>query len=195
MSAGHAVSATFTAQRTLTVTTSGSGTGTVTGPGIDCGGAGHTDCIETYADGTSVTLSAASGSDSTFGGWDGDCSGTGPCSLTMSANHGVTAAFAKNSPPPPPPPPNTKISKAIINQAKNSATFKFSFSGGVKARASQGFQCALVKKKGGKPKFKACASPRKYRHLKPHRYVFEVRAFDAAGRDPTPAKKKFRIKP
>ena len=30
-----------------------------------------------------------------FAGWSGDCSGTGTCVLTMSANHTITAAFAK----------------------------------------------------------------------------------------------------
>ena len=198
MSSDHSVSATFDAnpppqQRTLTVTTGGSGSGTVTGPGIDCGGSGHTDCTETYADGSSVTLNAAATSSaSTFAGWGGDCSGTGTCSLTMSADHTVSATFDANQPP---QPPNTKLKKAIIDQANNSATFKFGFTGGVKAKAARGFQCALVKNKRAKPRWKACKSPKTYRHLKPHRYAFAVRAFDAAGKDPTPAHRTFRIKP
>ena len=49
-------------------------------------------------------------------------------------------------------------------------------------------------RKHAKPKFKRCKSPKTYKHLKPHKYVFEVRAVSAAGKDPTPAKKKFRIK-
>jgi hypothetical protein len=45
-----------------------------------------------------------------------------------------------------------------------------------------------------KPRFRGCKSPKIYKHLKPHKYLFEVRAFDAAGKDSTPAKKKFKIK-
>jgi hypothetical protein len=90
-------------------------------------------------------------------------------------------------------PPDTKISRATIDQANNSATFKFNALGGTAAKAKSGFQCALLKKKGGKPSFRACASPKRYKHLSPHVYTFEVRASDAAGKDTTPAKRKFRI--
>jgi hypothetical protein len=55
-------------------------------------------------------------------------------------------------------------------------------------RQVTGFQCALVK-----PSFSACRSPKTYKHLKPGKYTFEVRAFNAAGADPTPAKKSFTI--
>ena len=81
--------------RTLTVQTQGTGTGTVTGPGINCPG----DCTETYADGQQVTLTATPDSGSSFGGWTGDCSGTGACQLTMGADKQATATF---NPPPPP---------------------------------------------------------------------------------------------
>lgn len=79
--------------RTLAVTPpSGTGTGAITGTGISCPG----DCTETYPDGTAVTLSANPTGGSTFAGWTGDCSGTGPCNLTMTANRSVSAVF--NSP-------------------------------------------------------------------------------------------------
>ena len=79
-------------QRTLTVSPTGTGTGTITGPGINCPG----DCTESYADGTEVNLSASPGGGSTFTGWTGDCSGTGPCQVTMSANRNVQAGFDSN---------------------------------------------------------------------------------------------------
>jgi uncharacterized repeat protein (TIGR02543 family) len=41
-----------------------------------------------------VTLTATPSSGYVFSGWTGDCSGTSTCSLTMSANHNVTATFA-----------------------------------------------------------------------------------------------------
>ncbi len=83
--------------RTLTVQTQGAGTGTVTGPGISCPG----DCTETYANGQQVILTATPAAGSSFGGWSGACSGSGPCQLTMDADKQATATF--NSSPDPPP--------------------------------------------------------------------------------------------
>jgi len=76
---------------TLTVSKSGTGSGTVTSSpaGISCG----SDCSEAYNSGTSVTLTAAAASGSTFAGWSGACSGTGSCTLTMDSNKSVTATF------------------------------------------------------------------------------------------------------
>jgi hypothetical protein len=73
----------------LTVGLTGSGTGTVTGPGVNC----PVDCNETYPAGTVVTLTATPDSASTFIGWSGACSGTGPCTLAMNADQSVTARF------------------------------------------------------------------------------------------------------
>ena len=75
----------------LVVTTDGNGTGTVTSipTGIDCG----TTCSATFDDGTPVDLTATPGVGSTFAGWSGDCSGMEQCSVTMDADHAVTATF------------------------------------------------------------------------------------------------------
>src|SRR5438067_340031 len=70
---------------TLQVTRQGSGSGTVTSNpgGISCG----TDCAEPYPAGTTVTLTARAAGGSAFRGWSGGgCSGTGTCTLTLSAN-------------------------------------------------------------------------------------------------------------
>ncbi len=77
----------------LRANVAGSGTGTISGDGIACPG----DCSEQYEPGASVTLTAAATGGSTFAGWSGDCSGTGPCQVTMSADRTVTATF---NPPP-----------------------------------------------------------------------------------------------
>lgn len=93
MTAARAVTASFsTVNFPLTVTRAGAGTGTVTSApaGISCG----TDCAESYAQNTAVTLTAAAGSGSLFSGWSGACTGTGSCSVTMSAARNVTATFA-----------------------------------------------------------------------------------------------------
>ncbi|WP_295443585.1 C1 family peptidase [uncultured Thiodictyon sp.] len=75
----------------LNVTLAGTGSGSVSSApvGIDCG----SDCVESYNATTSVTLSAAASGGSTFAGWSGACSGTGACTLAMSADHSVTATF------------------------------------------------------------------------------------------------------
>ena len=176
-----------TTQRTLTVIKSGSGAVSSSPAGIDCGAT----CAAAFDGGTSVTLTPTPATGSTFSGWSGGCSGTGSCQVTMGSDQTVAAAFTAN---PPGTPPNTKISKAKIDQATGSATFKFRAAGGSKAKATSGFQCALIKKRHAKPKFRDCKSPKKYRHLKPRKYTFEVRAFDPVGKDTTPAKKAFRIK-
>ncbi|MBK8536966.1 MAG: hypothetical protein IPL59_18855 [Candidatus Competibacteraceae bacterium] len=73
----------------LTVSKAGTGSGTVTGTGINCG----SDCTESYASGTSVILTATADTGSTFAGWNGACSGTGNCMLTMSAVKSAAATF------------------------------------------------------------------------------------------------------
>jgi YVTN family beta-propeller protein len=85
--------------RTLTVAKAGAGAGSITSApgGIDCGSA----CSASFADGTSVTLTASAASSSTFSGWSGACTGTGACNVTMDAARSVTATFALAPPPEP----------------------------------------------------------------------------------------------
>ncbi|MGI8518497.1 MAG: InlB B-repeat-containing protein [Acidimicrobiia bacterium] len=75
----------------LTVSKAGTGSGTVTSSptGIKCG----SDCTQTYAAGTTVTLTAKVGRGSTFGGWSGACTGTGSCVVSMTEARSVTATF------------------------------------------------------------------------------------------------------
>ena len=93
MSSAQSVTATFAAAPTysLTVAKTGTGTGTVTSSpsGVSCGAT----CSYTFAAGQVVTLAEAGLAGSTFTGWTGDCTGTGACSVTMSAVHNVTADF------------------------------------------------------------------------------------------------------
>ena len=77
---------------TLAVAKAGTGIGSVTSApnGIACGN----DCSQAYAEGTTVTLNPTAGAYSSFAGWSGDCSGSGACTVTMSADRSVTANFA-----------------------------------------------------------------------------------------------------
>ena len=80
------------AAHALAVSHAGSGAGTVTSSpaGISCPGA----CSHSYTQGTTVTLTPAAAPGSTFAGWSGGgCSGTGTCTVTMSADQSVTATF------------------------------------------------------------------------------------------------------
>ena len=102
MDAAKTASVTFQLiPRNLTVATAGTGTGTVEdGPegDIDCTLNAGT-CSDTYPHGTSVTLTATSDSNSTFGGWSGadsaECAApTNPiCTLSMVAAKSLTATF------------------------------------------------------------------------------------------------------
>jgi uncharacterized delta-60 repeat protein len=91
MSTDHAVTATFQADKTLTVTKSGAGTGTITSTpaGISCGAS----CSHSYRYGSTVTLTATPAAGSSFAGWSGACTGTGTCSITTDADKTVTTAF------------------------------------------------------------------------------------------------------
>ena len=85
-----------TTPTTVRVSRFGSGAGSVLSspPGIDCGN----DCIEPYASGTVITLVPFPAEGSVFAGWSGDCTGTSSCTLTIDADHSVTATFrARNA--------------------------------------------------------------------------------------------------
>jgi hypothetical protein len=86
--------------------------------------------------------------------------------------------------------PDTKITKAIIHSGAHTAAFTFKPVGPY----SMGFRCALKKAKK-KAAFTSCPSHKKYAHLAPGRYTFEVAAVGPGGADPSPAKKTFRISP
>ena len=79
----------------LSVTTSGSGTVASAAAGINCGAA----CGGSYPSGTSITLTATSTNGSTFAGWSGACTGTGPCTVAMTATRSVTATFTGGNGP------------------------------------------------------------------------------------------------
>ena len=94
MTAARNVTATFTANTyALAVSVTGSGTVTSSPSGINCG----SDCSENYASGASVTLTAAPASGYAFSGWSGSgiaCSGTGSCTVSMTAARSVVATFS-----------------------------------------------------------------------------------------------------
>jgi len=93
MNAAKSVTATFIAPYTLTITTSGTGSGTVTASSGTISWSGNTGTAS-YNSGSTVTLTATPSTGSTFTGWSGGgCSGTGTCTVSMTAAESVTATF------------------------------------------------------------------------------------------------------
>ena len=85
----------------VTVTTTGTGSGSVVSSpaGITCPGT----CVQSYAAGTVLTLTATPATGSSFTGWSGSsCAGTAACVLTGNTPVSVTAAFALNGTAPTP---------------------------------------------------------------------------------------------
>jgi hypothetical protein len=89
---GSPVSDVHGPQNPLAVFLSGSGHGTVQSNvgGISCG----TSCGALYDSGTSVTLSATPDAGQVFAGWSApECTGAGPCTITMNAARSIVARF------------------------------------------------------------------------------------------------------
>ena len=175
----------------LSVNREGTGSGSVSSQpaGIDCG----STCSAPFPPGGSVTLTAAPAAHSEFIGWSG-CASTvsDTCRVENSENREVTATFAleKTLEPPSVPLPNSTITAATVRKAKHTVTFRFrgEFS-------PLRFQCKLIKpgRKRSTTNFSLCTSPKTYTRLKPGGYTFEVRAINAAGPDPSPATRRFRL--
>jgi phospholipase C len=94
LSASQQVTATFNLLPpvTLNVSLAGTGTGTVSSSpsGISC----EPTCSASFPYGTQVTLTETPGTNSSFSGWSGACSGNNTsCMLTLTTNQQVTATF------------------------------------------------------------------------------------------------------
>jgi uncharacterized delta-60 repeat protein len=194
----------------LTVSRAGTGSGTVTGAGINCPG----DCSEQSDPGaTSNDLMAVPAAGSVFAGWEGnpDCDPPADpeCFISVGADTTVTARFnlaatttttaitttttttTTASDIDPPETTITKGPKKKTTKSKAKLTFTSDEPGST-------FECLLKGKKVKKKlkKFKPCSAKAKYKKLALGNKQFQVRATDPAGNvDPTPAKKKWKVKP
>lgn len=104
------VNATFSPAQQLTVTVAGTGGGTVTSspPGINCSGG---VCRWMFPTGTPVVLTATADTHSIFSSYGQDCSGSS-CSVTMNADHAVTATFS----------PGFNLSIALTGKGRGTVT-------------------------------------------------------------------------
>lgn len=80
--------------------------------------------------------------------------------------------------------PQTKITK--FKRRGHRAKVRFTATG---TKEAVTFKCKLDKRR-----WRPCRSPKKYKHLKAGRHVIKVRAFAGGQQDPTPAKRKFRVR-
>ncbi len=178
------VTATF-ARKThnLIVSKGGNGSGTVASEpvGIGCGAI----CSARFDEAASVTLTATP--NHSMVSWSGCTSAAAnTCRVEdIEGNREVTATFTQA--------PETTLTTATIDRNKRRATFRFSAS-----LVASSFQCELIGAKAAHNKkpaaaFSSCTSPKTYKHLRPGRYTFEVRALNSAGPDLTPVRRKFKI--
>lgn len=77
----------------FTASVQGSGAVTSTPAGIACGSGQPGPCTASFGDGASVSLTPAADPGWVFSGWTGDCTGAGPCVVTMDRARSVTATF------------------------------------------------------------------------------------------------------
>ncbi len=77
--------------QTLTVGVGGNGSVASLDGFINCPGV----CTHTYPPNTQVTLNATPGPGSIFVGWNGACTGTGPCTVSMTQDLTVNAVFSE----------------------------------------------------------------------------------------------------
>jgi hypothetical protein len=82
---------TLTTSYGLNLTRSDGGSVTSVPPGINCGG--DTGCRAAFKRTISVRLTANATNGYTFGGWSGDCSGGGGCTVSMTVSRTISAAF------------------------------------------------------------------------------------------------------
>ena len=106
---GAATPAVAAKPETLTVVVLGSG-GVVSKPaGIDCPGT----CTATFAAGTKVVLTPELKDGSSFLHWGAPCSGTGACTVRLSALTAVAAQFSAGAKPHPHPQPHQTTAVAV----------------------------------------------------------------------------------
>ena len=91
LSSDESATAMFAPAGNQTLTVAVTGPGSVTGMNLSCPGS---NCMQSYAPGTMVTLAASPDASASFTGWSGDCTGTSACTVTMDQARNVTATFA-----------------------------------------------------------------------------------------------------
>lgn len=120
-----------------------------------------------------------------FTGWEGACSGTAACELTMSEERKVTVNFLDQGPPLVPT-ITTPAKDAVVQQPPGSGVVvHFNHSGDA---YTWQFLCRL-----NTSDYRVCTSPWTTRHLKAGPNTVRVKARDAAGNTSTPVTRRFTV--
>ncbi|HEY3758824.1 MAG TPA: beta-propeller fold lactonase family protein [Solirubrobacteraceae bacterium] len=130
------VTASFEKLPVLSVALAGSGVGSLASspPGIACPGA----CAYAFAPGTRVVLTPTAAPGSVFLGWQGGCSGSGACLVTVGADVALLADFGTlpaapleslpglppSSPTSPPSPPSSKSVPSVEHVQQSTAVWR-----------------------------------------------------------------------
>jgi hypothetical protein len=112
-----------------------------------------------------------------------DCAAEPDCFVTSDARSFTVADPVTPPPPPPPEVPNTRFTRHPGHHTRRHRV-SFGFTSNIPGAS---FQCFYTQ--GWTP----CQSPQTFRHLKPGRYRFRVRAVANGKRDPTPASFLFKV--
>jgi hypothetical protein len=168
---------------------SGGGTGSGSGAASSGGSAGAGAGSGSGGSAGSATVGAASGTSSASTaaspGSAGATGGGAPGSGRATTSAGSSGAGGSGARSP------QASSAAQITQASvdaRSARFVLRSSG-----PASGFECALVRRGGGAPHYRACGFVRTYVGLAPGRYTFYARVAGAAGRGRRPVRRSFSI--
>jgi hypothetical protein len=177
---------TGTTYRTLTITVNGPGS--VAESPLTCATA-DSPCSWKYANLSTAEPAATANSGYTFTGWGGECSGTGSCSILMSANKSVSASFADTTAP---PAPNiTAPSEGAPASTSGSASISFVRSDGGGATGTSGFHCKLDNSSYSGSA--TCTSPWSTGALATGTHTVYVWALDPAGNVSGSASRTFRV--
>ncbi|ALO36436.1 hypothetical protein CMT41_18070 [Colwellia sp. MT41] len=97
MTAAHSITTTFTEIPLYSLTTSISIGGSISLKDGSLTCAAETDCSFNIVENEAVVIKPLPAAGFIFTGWNGDCTGSSSCELTMSAKHSLTANFIKIS--------------------------------------------------------------------------------------------------
>ncbi|HWT91034.1 MAG TPA: hypothetical protein VN179_07945 [Solirubrobacterales bacterium] len=145
----------------------------------------YEDCESRVAVGTALSLSATPSPGWTFLGWEGACSGTGACELTMNTEQHIRAKFDDGIPPTPP----TIVTPAkgeVVQQGESSGVLvTFNNSGD---STIESYLCRL-----DTSDYRLCFPPWTTRHLKPGPHTVRIKTRDSVHNTSTPVTRRFTV--
>jgi Divergent InlB B-repeat domain len=135
--------------------------------------------------GHSVLLTPRPPQGSVFTGWEGICSGTGTCEVTMSEDREVTANFVDEAPPLVPRIFSPQKGELVQQPADSGVVVSYDAD---QDPGTVRFLCRL-----DTSDYRPCGWSWTTKHLKPGPHTVRVRAVDGMGNASTPATRRFTV--